>query len=213
VSSENLCDPAQAQADVFESALDSSNSQDLDGDGDPCAGNEGYGLGLAETVATDNVDALARNPCLSVDLNCDSVPESAIYLTLAKDSPTLAMIGASTADILVSGLEYAPTVWADGEEELGLAAGDVIDGLCLAENGDGLFDAKDVLVFSLAPNSPSLSQLSARPGDLLQASPMRRIVSAGNLGLLPNDNVDALSCTNRIPAALDEETYLPLIQK
>lgn len=213
VQSEADCTPAEAQADAFQTALDGHNSQTLDGDGAACANGEGYGLSLAEDSAADMIDALARDPCLTVDLNCDGTPDAPIYLTLAPGSPTLDLIGATAADILVTGYEYTSIVWAAGIETLGLAAGDAIDGLCLSEDGDGVYGEGDVVVISLAPGSPTLAQLGAEPGDLLGIAPLRKIASASALGLERADNVDALICANAIPQATTGELYLPLIQQ
>jgi hypothetical protein len=212
VYGESQCNPAQAQPDVFESALHGDNVQDLDGDGVACAANVGYGLGLSESAQADDVDALARDPCLSVDLNCDGWPEAPIYLTLAQGSPTLGLLDASPADILVSGQEYTPIIWAAGEQ-LGLTGGDEIDALCLREDGDGLYDEGDLIVFSLTAVSPSLWLIGAGPGDLLRNDPLRRVVVASAAGLVRTDNVDALSCTQLTPEALDESLYLPLIRQ
>lgn len=213
VRAEASCSPAEAQADAFQSALDGNNSQTLDGDGTPCASGEGYGLSLVEGALADMIDALARDPCLTVDLNCDGVPDAPIYLTLAPGSPTLELIGATAADILVTGQEYTPSVWATGAGTLGLAAGDVIDGLCLSEDGDGSYGEEDVVVISLAPGSPTLAQIGAGPGDLLGIAPLRKVVSASALGLERADNVDALVCAHAVPLAVSEELYLPLIQQ
>ena len=156
VRSESGCSPAQVQGDAFAAPLDGSNEQDLDGDGTACAGNSGVGVGLAETTPSDNLDALERDPCGNIDLNCDGLPEESIFLTLAKDSPTLTSVSAGTADILVADPDYGVVIWASSTQ-LGLSASDTIDALCLNENGNGVFDVGDQLLFSLAAGSPSLS--------------------------------------------------------
>jgi hypothetical protein len=210
VRAEADCSPAQAHADVFESALDGKNAQDLDGDGVACANNAGYGLGLTESSQSDTLAALDRAPCETVDLNCDGAPERAIYLTLAPGSPTLALLGATSADILASGADFVPGVWAAGGADLGLQAGDVIDALCLFEDGDGVYGQGDRLLFSLARGSPTLTVQGASPADLLVPAPPRVAVLAAALGLEATDNIDALSCTQAV-ARLD--LHLPIISR
>jgi hypothetical protein len=189
------CSPAQPQADAFETSVDGANLQDLDGDGVACGTNAGYGLGLTEGATSDNMDAMERDPCLVVDLNCDGTPEGPIYLTLAPGSPSLATIGATSADILLVGVEYLPIVWAQGTDDLGLEGGDVIDALCVKENGNGMYDAEDRVLFSLAPGSPTLASRSMSPAAILQPSPPRIAAAESELGLVATDNLDALLCS------------------
>jgi hypothetical protein len=199
VKVEASCSPAQPQADAFENALDGSNSQDLDGDGTACGTNAGFALGLTEGATSDSVDALGRDPCLFVDLNCDGLPENPIFLSLAPGSPTLGMIGATAADVLMTGVEYAPILWAGGTAHLGLATGDVIDAICVKENGNGLYDAGDLVLFSLAPGSPTLTSLPASPAALLRPGPLRIAFGEGALGLMATDDVDAFVCSTDYP--------------
>jgi hypothetical protein len=210
VRAEADCSPAQAHADVFESAFDGNNVQDLDGDGVACAGNAGYGLSLSENSQSDTLNALDRDPCQTVDLNCDGAPDQAIYLTLAPGSPTLALLGATSADILASGADFVPTVWAAGAANLGLQAGDVIDAFCLFEDGDGVYGQGDRLLFSLARGSPTLTRIAAGPADLLVPAPPRVAVPAAALGLEATDNVDALSCTQAVTRL---DLFMPLISR
>jgi hypothetical protein len=198
VRAEATCSPAQTQADVFESELDGANSQDLDGDGIACAGNGGYGLSLSEGIITDALSSLDRDPCQFVDLNCDGTPEQAIYLTLVAGSPTLALLGATSADILASAAGFIPSVWANGITSLGLQTGDVIDALCLYEDGDGIYSQNDLILFSLGRASPTLAKLGAGPADLLIPAPPRLAISAALLGLEASDNINALSCTQPV---------------
>ena len=212
VEVESKCSPSEPQADAFETAFHGSNTQDLDGDGVPCGANAGYGLMLTEGADPDDVDALERDPCLFADLNCDGTPENPIYLVLAPGSTTLGMIGATTADILMTGVGYGPFVWASAAE-LGLVTGeesDVIDALCIQESGNGVYDAGDRVAFSLAPGSPTLASLSASPAAILRPDPPRVAVAESALGLGAHDNVDALVCTS---ALLVSEVFLPLVMK
>jgi hypothetical protein len=192
---EASCAPAEAQADVFESSLGTSNIQDLDGNGVACGTNSGLGLGLAEGASADNLSNLDRDPCQFVDLNCDGIPDQPIFFTLASSSPSLAMTGATPADILMTAGGVAPTIWAHGTADLGLRAGDTIDALCIHEDGSGIYDAGDEVLFSLAPASPTLTALKAGPADLLRPGPLTVIYPASLLGLQPTDNVDALVCS------------------
>lgn len=204
------CSPPEAGADVFESALDGANVQDLDGDGDPCSSNAGYTLGLTETVPADNLDALDLDPCLTVDDDCDGLPDQPVFLTLGFGSPTLASIGATPADILLVSGGFGAQLWA-GAGSLGLIEGDVIDALCIYENGNGVFDDGDLLLFSLAASSPALAGIQASPADLLMPRPLRPLITAADLGLETSDDVDALLCGGiSIPT---QAVYLPLIRK
>ncbi|MCE7988284.1 MAG: hypothetical protein DYG89_44565 [Caldilinea sp. CFX5] len=214
VRAEATCAPAQAQADVFAAQLDGSNNQDLDGDGAACAGNSGFALGLSEAATGDNLDALARDPCTVVDLNCDGLPEAPIYLTLAAASPSLALIGAGAADILSASPDYGLLLWATASE-LGLGSGDRIDGLCLNENGNGRFDSGDQLLFSLATGSPTLTTLGASAADLVQAGP-KVVTPAALLGLAAGDELDAALCTAAYAAfttSAPTKLYLPYIER
>ena len=213
VAAEAGCSPAQPQADVFQSDYTGSNAQDLDGDGSPCAGNAGFSLSIAETPASNELDALSGDPCASVDFNCDGTLDDPFYFTLAANSPSLAVGSLSPADILSADGDFLPEIFAS-RAALGLAAGDVLDGLCLSENGNGLYDAGDTLLISLAAGSPSLGTLAAQPGDLLRpkraTAPLQIARSAAALGLAPADNVDALLCNRDVPSS---SIYLPVIDR
>ncbi len=207
VHAEANCRPAEPEADVYEGHLDGINRQLLDGDGLPCAGNSGPGLGLAEVPASDDLGALAGDPCLTVDLDCDGAPEGPVYFTLAAGSPSLGLLGAGSADILAASKSFGPVTWAAGSA-LGLVPGDAIDALCLREDGDGRYGPGDRVVFSLAPGSPTLARLGASPADLLVPGVPSVVVSARALGLAPTDDVDGLAC------AFDLFwRYLPLVLK
>jgi hypothetical protein len=202
------CNPAQPQADVFGSWLDRSNQQILDGDGVACSGNSGFALGLTEGAPSDNLDNLDRDPCQFVDLNCDGVPEDSVFFTLAPGSPSLGLIGATSADILRTSGGSVPVIWAAGATDLGLQTGDVIDALCIREDGNAVYGLDDEVLFSLAPGSPTLARLSAGPADLLRPHPPRVIYTAAMLGLEATDNVNALLC-----AFQTSRLWLPLIKR
>jgi hypothetical protein len=204
---EKSCATAEPQADAFETAYTGTNAQDLDGDGVPCGANAGLPLGLCEVgcgaAPADELDALQQNPSL-VDTNGDGLLDNPVYFTLTPSSPSLsdpAVDGtdpggdATSADILVTTGPGTVAVWADGATQLGLneAGGDVIDAVCLREDGDGVFGATDDLLFSLAPGSPTLAALGASAADLLRPGPAVSYTAA-KLGLMPSDNLDALKC-------------------
>jgi hypothetical protein len=210
VRAEASCSPSEPQADAFEASLDGTNAQDLDGDGLACGSNNGYGLGLMEGTVTDDMDALERDPCLFVDLDCNGIPENPIYLTLAPGSPSLDMVGATPTDILMTGAEYVPIVWAEGITDLGLTQGDMIDAICIRDNDNGRYDLEDEVLFSLAPGSPTLSALSASPSAILRPGLSLPILAEGLLGLEPTDNLDALVCSRAFPSVA---VYLPLVMK
>lgn len=73
--------------------------------------------------------------------------------------------GLSGADVLLGGLAsplYAPSV------SLGLLPGDDIDALVVFDNGDGIFSPGiDIVLFSLAPSSPTLTSVDPIGGLLV----------------------------------------------
>ncbi|MFN8598013.1 MAG: hypothetical protein U0559_17740 [Anaerolineae bacterium] len=208
VRAEADCAPAEPEADVFETALTGTNEQDLDGNGSACSTNVGFGLGLTEGASGDNVDEIERDPCLTIDPNCDGVPDEPLYVTLAPGSPSLSEIAATSADILIANPELPPQVWAS-RAQLGLTTGDVIDALCVQDNGDTTYGVTDRVLFSLAAGSPSLTKWAASPADVLR--PQYGVMyAAGKLGLLATDDVDGLTCSGDVQFAT---LYLPLIRK
>ncbi|RLT39398.1 MAG: hypothetical protein DWI57_10330 [Chloroflexi bacterium] len=209
VRAESGCSPAEPDGDFFRSPLDETNSQDLDGDGNACAGNSGYGLGLGEGATLDGVDAGDRDPCQFVDIECDGIPDAPIYFALAAGSPTLALVEATPADVLVTGFQFVPSVYASAAS-LGLVSGDAIAALCLYENGDGVFGSDDQMLFSLGKGSPSLVGLNGDAASILAPGPLRLVYRADKLGLLPSDEVDALLCST---ASDVQRLYLPEIQR
>ncbi|MCH8995422.1 MAG: hypothetical protein IH959_10755 [Chloroflexi bacterium] len=117
-----------------------------------------------------------------------------MYFSLDAASPSLDSLGLSAADVLKTANGGVPTVYASAAA-LGLREGDDLDALCLRESGDGVYGAQDVLYFSLASGSPTLSQIGAGPGDILAPGDLPIIVqSAPSLGLLVTDDVNALKC-------------------
>jgi len=214
VNLEANCTPPEAQADVFESAMDETNVQDLDGDGKSCnPTNVGYGLILDEIPTSNNVDALAQDPCKFVDLDCDSRLDQPVFFTLAPGSPSLSYFGVTPADILISGIGFTPLVWANGVSDLYLDSSDTIDAICIWENGNGVYDPKDLLLFSLGSGSPTLTSKNFSPADLL-VSGRQVAYEASVLGLDsgPNEDLDALTCSFAFERYFNH-LYLPLITR
>lgn len=121
------------------------------------------------------------------DLDALAWPGTQPYFTLAPGSPTLAILGAASSDILTTPVPGQGPVVSMSHVELGLSADDVIDALCLGSPGSG------EVIFSLAPGSPSLLATGYSPGDLLLPGPAL-LGSAASLGLAGDDDLDAVKC-------------------
>jgi hypothetical protein len=208
VRAEADCVPAEPEADVFETTLNGANDQDLDGDGTACSANVGFGLGLTEGAAGDNVDEIERDPCLTIDPDCDGVPDEPVYVTLAPGSATLSEITATSADILITSPDFASQVWASSAQ-LGLTTSDVIDALCVQNVGDAAYGLGDRVLISLAIGSPSLAKWGAGPADVIHP-PVGVMYAASKLGLLATDDVDGLACSSDVQFAT---LYLPVIRR
>src|SRR5262249_51654905 len=88
-------------------------------------------------------------------------------------------------DVLGMFVPYGGPSVVVAASSLDLGAGDVVDALA--------YDTvTHQVVFSLAPGSPTLAAIGARPADLLAAPGPTLMISAAALGLLPTDDVDAL---------------------
>jgi len=111
------------------------------------------------------------------------------FFSLAAGSPTLAALGASAADILVSAPGQGPQVHLTAAQ-LGLTAADDIDAL---DGGVAVipgFPAQPIR-YSLAPGSPSLGGASA--ADIFSSG--GGSIPALQLGLNASDNLNALAST------------------
>jgi hypothetical protein len=193
---QSQCPAAEPEPDVFLSSLNAQNSLVLDGNGPVGACTSAFPIGFVESaMSRDNLDALEALDPISVDADLDGVPEDPVYFSLDPASPSL---GAnSAADILKTINGGAPTVFANAAA-LGLVAGDDVDAICLKESGDGSYSAGiDQILFSLAAGSPTLGEIGASPGDVLAPGAPNPSVAAqyGALGLLPTDDLDALTCS------------------
>jgi hypothetical protein len=191
VRTQRDCPPAlpgaapEPDADVFRSGFAGTNELLFDGNGPVGACEPAFPLGLVESSITrDDLDALDMAPRDAA---------SAVFFSLDSASPSLAALDASPAGLLVS-REGSVSVFATASA-LGLRPQDDLDGLCLAEDGDGRFDAGDEVLFSLRAGSPTLASMGAAPGDLLRAgNPPRIVRNPATVGLLPGDDIDALAC-------------------
>ena len=201
VAEQSACPPAkpglspEPETDVFIASGDGGNSHILDGNGPIGACSPAFPLGLIESMsARANLNALHQRDSRFVDEDADGVPERAVYFSLDAASPSLATLGFSAADVLTTANGAQPSVYASATA-LGLQQGDDIDALCLDDNGDGEYGWGDSITFSLTPDSPTLSDISAGPGDLLTpGSPPAVVESAAALGLAAGDDVNAASC-------------------
>lgn len=181
-------------ADIFVSTGAGFNFQFRDGNGivaNPLTpGAPSPPLGLAEPgpVPGDNVDAL--------DLG---VVGPLIYWSVNPATTGFGpYIGFSAADIFFAptfgGYAGAPGLYASAVL-LGLLAGDNIDALVFYDDGFAGATPGDIVLFSLAPGSPSLAIGGASAADILITSPGATpgiFLPAGAIGLLPTDDLDAL---------------------
>jgi len=136
----------------------------------------------------DNLDALELD---DLDPSLDKVHDVGVYFSLDPASPSLA--GASPAALFFAPAGGAPVLWV-GVAQLGLVAGDDIDALVVWDRGViGAPDAGvDLVLFSLAPGSPSLG---GSPADVFVsdlAGAFCLFVPANTLGMRNIDNVDGL---------------------
>ena len=170
----------------------------------------------------DDLDALEMdNLRLSVDQDGDGIHDSPVYFNLDRFSPSAfgGAPGASPDDIFVS-MASDPTpgtfdlaagafgfsVFADGIGDIGLLIGDAVDALILSNIFSPSLDPlADEALFSIDPASPSIAALGASPGDVYYTDFFRPwdpttdwklggslFASAGAIGLLPSDNLNAL---------------------
>ncbi len=139
-------------------------------------------------LISDDVDALTEQPPEFADGDGNGTPDRPVYFSLAAGSPSLAAGSFSPADILVSS-GGPPTVFIS-HSELGLMPTDDIDAVCLTSSSRSI-------LYSLAPGSPSLAGHSAADTFLALILPVASPsvhFTAGNLGLDPGDNLNAMKC-------------------
>ena len=180
-------------ADIYGSLFFGGNGLLWDGDGIPTPGLGLFGpMGVPEPGS--NVDGWDYGPMFglptAMGVHYSITPADAL------GHPVFA--GTSAADIFFSppvpGYSVMPVVYATAAG-LGLMAGDNIDALSIIEDGVVGFTPGDVVFYSLAAGSPSLPLLTASPADIL-VTPFGGApgvaFTAGSLGLLPTDDLDAL---------------------
>jgi hypothetical protein len=195
------CPPAnpgfapEAESDVFASAVDGGNELLFDGNGPIGSCSAGFPLGLVEAaLRRDDLDALDSQDAATIDANGDGVPEEPVYFSLAATSPTLAALGFSPGDILVTRNGGMPSVFASAAQ-LGLASDQDLDAFCLREDGDGVYNAGDLVYYSIAPRKDGSTPGNVGPGDILAPGMPLVVVRHGSeLGLAPGDDLDALEC-------------------
>ena len=168
----------------------------------------------------DNVDATAR---LLSRRGSGGVAD--VYFSLSAESPSLVGLpGAespSGANLFYNAEPEDPLIFTElyaPHYELGLVQADDIDALIIFDDGQiGLYDDGDVVLFSLAPGSPSLttipgaSQFAAAADIFVVGAGVpggpRVFAPAAAFGLgSPSDNVDALDyffCDDPLNCALE----------
>ena len=193
VTGQTGCTPPQPQADEFSSARNGTNALALDGDGIANGCPVATGLGLIEQPNSDNLDAISGDPPTAIDHDGNGLLDEAVFFSLGAGSPSLTSLGRGPADILWT-VGFLPGLYASAAQ-LGLQAGDDVDGLCLADRGGSAVyePGTDTVLFSLTPGSPSLSPLGAGGATLLAPGP-KVAVRPWELGLQWTDDVDALRC-------------------
>lgn len=148
-------------------------------------------LGLTPLPGESNIDGLDILMNGAVN-NFFHVP---VYFTV--DAAAAARWGFTQGDILFRPVPTppgppVPPVYATGAA-LGLAIGDVIDGLAINDAGViGVLDAPDHVYISLALGSPSVGLYGSATVIEVFPAPIVRLTDA-QLGLLPGDDVDAIS--------------------
>ncbi|MCH8850480.1 MAG: hypothetical protein IIC89_06620, partial [Chloroflexi bacterium] len=195
VAAQAACTPAEPQADEFTTPLDGTNASVFDGDGLGANCPTTHSFGLTEVPTSDDLDALTDQSVATMDSNGDGAPDSALFFSLAAGSPTLAERGRDPADVLWTSGGFQPGLYASAST-LGLQPGDDIDALCLSDVGaasPAYNPELDVILFSLAPGSPTLAALSASAADVLGPGPVV-VNSAAELGLQASDDLNAMKC-------------------
>ncbi len=149
----------------------------------------------------DNLDAVSFE---EFDLDGEPLTDLPTFFSLAAGSPSLG--GLSAADILISPAGSGAFGIFATAANMGLAVGDDLDALALRDlDQSGTVSLGDMAMFSLAPGSPTLVGSGASSADVFLTtfngtSAVR--YPAASLGLLFEDNVDALEVQIPEPATL-----------
>lgn len=165
-------------------------------------GPEDFGL-----VPLDQIAALTFRPPWFIDpLGAAFInPGKKVYFSVPANDPS----ALGPADVYqITGNNNGPpvlTVYAL-DLQLGLQDGDDIDGLCVQDNGNGIYDGPplDTVVFSLTRNSTSVMDGTYSAADVLVGQPldMNGVAaaaplvarSAASLGLADSDDLRGLKC-------------------
>jgi hypothetical protein len=177
---------SEQSSDVYSSGYTGTNALFRDGDGLASGTNPAVpGLGVAEPISFPPPGA--PPPTLLGDVDAIDLrgsiaaPPTVVFSSLSTTSASGA--GFSGADILLGGVVYASAAL------LGVSVLDDIDALVVFDDGDGIFlPGTDIVLFSLAPGSPSLGSidpvtglLAITEGDILidDASAIALLASPG----------------------------------
>ncbi len=190
-----------AHTDVFSSSGAGSNVLVHDGDGSTPSVSP---LGLLEGFANPSFEGVD-----GYDSSITGPPPGggAIYWSADTASAGLLAVGLTGADVFISaglpGFAGAGGIYAlEGMLGLGTFGLDELDALTVFDGGlVGVFDAGDIVLFSLDPASASLVGYGVAPGDILFADItgfLGVLVPDVALGLAPGDNLNALS-TSAVP--------------
>ncbi|MGE3181691.1 MAG: hypothetical protein AB7N71_08680 [Phycisphaerae bacterium] len=166
------------------------------------AGGVGYSLvpeispdDLA-TPPVDNLDGGAKDAVAATE----GADGPVLLFSLTSDSPSLEILPGQVSGSVIfidqnTGSPAGQSVYA-GPAALNISSNDDIDAFVVFDNGDGQFNRNaDQILFSLSPGSQSVLQGQANPGDIYTTTPTNNAVfaAAGDLGLLPSDNIDMIS--------------------
>lgn len=167
----------------------------------PILGTRHFGL-----MQGDQIDALQALPPLTIDpartgMAAPSVktPAIAYFFTVAAggalDPSTIYFYAAQLPGkppqpppVAVSGTYATP-------QQLSLLAGDQIGSMCVQDN-DLVFDATDLVYFTLKRNSPTVMQGRFSSADILRGRPNGAVVAypAASIGLKSTDEIRGLKC-------------------
>ena len=151
----------------------------------------------------DNLDALSFE---EFDLDGGGITDRPTFFSLGAGSTSLGG-GFSAADILISSAGSGTFSVFATASQMGLVVDDDLDALALLDlDQSGTVSAGDMGLFSLAPGSSTLGSLGASSADVFLTtfngtSTVR--YTAASLGLLFEDNVDAIEVQIPEPATLN----------
>ncbi len=171
-----------------------------------CFNSGGAWLGPDTTCEMCGPASPADGACCYPDGSCVMLPADLCFISGGLSSPFAVCLGDGNGDGAddvcgAPGGNTSTTLYAS-YEQLGLRQDDDIDGLIVFDlDENGLFDGEDFVLFSLSPDSPSLTSIPGASPAAAAADVFRVAVgaaattfaSAGELGLgNAMDNLDAL---------------------